>query len=235
MFVYPNKGPVAANYGLEECRFLRPIYHNDTVYVRLTCKQKVDRDVASAEHPSGIVKWFVEVFDAEDELVAVATILTMVQKKQETFVEMTDEKIAECLNKLTENTKPKWGILTPQHLLEHLEHGYKIMSGEIQDFEIATPEKILDKVHNSLYTYDKFPMGTRFPTMKKDEVENLVHPDFETAKTKMVEARQAYKLYFKENPDSKLKNMVFGMLNKYENYLLERKHLNHHFEQFDLI
>jgi oxepin-CoA hydrolase/3-oxo-5,6-dehydrosuberyl-CoA semialdehyde dehydrogenase len=63
LFVYPNKGPVAANYGLEECRFLRPIYHNDTIYVRLTCKQKIERDVASAEHPSGFVKWFVEVFD----------------------------------------------------------------------------------------------------------------------------------------------------------------------------
>lgn len=235
LFVYPNKGPVAANYGLEECRFLRPIYHNDTVYVRLTCKQKVDRDVASAEHPSGIVKWFVEVFDAEDELVAVATILTMVQKKQETFVEMTDEKIEECINKLTGNTKPKWGILTPQHLLEHLEHGYKIMSGEIQDFEIATPEKILDKVHNSLYTYDKFPMGTSFPTMKKGEVEALIHPDFETAKAKFFEARQAYKTFFKENPEAKLKNMVFGEMNKYASYLLERKHLNHHFEQFDLL
>ena len=235
LFVYPNKGPVAANYGLEDCRFLRPLYHNDTVYVRLTCKQKVDRDVASAEHPSGIVKWFVEVFDAEDELVAVATILTMVQKKQETFVEMTDEKIAECLNKLTENTKPKWGILKPQHLLEHLEHGYKIMSGEIQDFEIATPEKILDKVHNSLYTYDKFPMKTVFPTYKKGELENLIHPDFETAKAKFFESREAYKLYFKENPDAKVKNMVFGEMNKYASYLLERKHLNHHFEQFDLI
>ncbi|WP_374549176.1 phenylacetic acid degradation bifunctional protein PaaZ [Flavobacterium sp.] len=236
LFVYPNKGPVAANYGLEECRFLRPIYHNDTVYVRLTCKQKVDRDVASAEHPSGIVKWFVEVFDANnDELVAVATILTMVQKKQEVFVEMTDKKVAECINKLTENSKPSWGILTPQHLLEHLEQGYKIMSGEIQDFEIATPEKILEKVHNSLYNYDKFPKGTKFPTMKKDELEDLIHPDFETAKTKFFEAREQYKTFFKENPEAILKNMVFGELNKYESYLLERKHLNHHFEQFGLL
>ena len=235
LFVYPNKGPVAANYGLEDCRFLRPLYHNDTVYVRLTCKQKVDRDVASAEHPSGIVKWFVEVFDAEDELVAVATILTMVQKKQEVFVEITDDKIEECINKLTENTKPKWGILTPQHLLEHLEEGYRIMSGEIQDFEISTPEKILDKVHNSLYNYDKFPMGTSFPTMKKGEVEALAHPDFETAKAKFFESRQAYKTYFKENPEAKVKNMVFGEMNKYASYLLERKHLNHHFEQFDIL
>ena len=235
LFVYPNKGPVAANYGLEECRFLRPIYHNDTVYVRLTCKQKIDRDVASAEHPSGIVKWFVEVFDTQDELVAVATILTMVQKKQEVFVEMTEEKIQECLHKLTENSKPKWGILTPQHLLEHLEHGYKIMSGEIQDFEIATPEKILDKVHNSLYNYDKFPMGTNFPTMKKGALEDLIHPNFETAKTKFFEAREHYKAFFKENPEAILKNMVFGEMNKYASYLLERKHLNHHFEQFNLI
>lgn len=151
--------------------------------------------MASAEHPSGIVKWFVEVFDTTDELVAVATILTMVQKKQEVFVEMTDEKIAECLHKLTENSKPSWGILTPQHLLEHLEHGYKIMAGEIQDFDIATPEKILDKVHNSLYNYEKFPMGTNFPTMKKGEVEDLVHPDFDTAKAKFFEARAQYKAF----------------------------------------
>ncbi len=235
LFVYPNKGPVAANYGLEECRFLRPIYHNDTVYVRLTCKQKVDRDVASAEHPSGIVKWFVEVFDAKDELVAVATILTMVQKKQEVFVEMTETKIQEILNKLTENSKPEWGILTPQHLLEHLEEGYKILSGAIQDFEIATPEKILDKVRNSLYNYDKFPKGSTFPTMKKGEVEDLVHPDFDTAKVKFLEAREAYKTFFNENPEAVLKNMVFGELNKYESYLLERKHLNHHFEQFGIL
>jgi oxepin-CoA hydrolase / 3-oxo-5,6-dehydrosuberyl-CoA semialdehyde dehydrogenase len=235
LFVYPNKGPVAANYGLEECRFLRPIYHNDTVYVRLTCKQKIDRDVASAEHPSGIVKWFVEVFDTENELVAIATILTMVQKKQEVFVEMTNEKVEACINKLTQDSKPKWGILTPQHLLEHLEQGYRIMSGEIQDFEIATPEKILEKVHHSLYNYEKFPQGTAFPTMKKGELEDLIHPDFEIAKAKFFEARAAYQSFFKENPEAVMKNMVFGELNRYESYLLERKHLNHHFEQFGLI
>jgi len=244
LFVYPNKGPVAANYGLEECRFLRPLYHNDTIYVRLTCKQKIDRDIASAEHPSGIVKWFVEVFDAnieekegseENPLVAVATILTMVQKKQETFVEMTDEKIEECLSKLKPDMKPKWGIMTPQHMMEHLEYTYKIASGEIQDFEVATPEKILEKVHASLYNYDKFPKNTNFPSLEKDTLDKLKYEDLETAKTKFLEARENYKACFKEHPNAKLKNLVFGELNKYESYLLERKHLNHHFEQFGLI
>ena len=235
LFVYPNKGPVSANYGLEECRFLRPLYHNDTVYVRLTCKQKVDRDVAGAEHPSGIVKWFVEVFDAEDELVAVATILTMVQKKQTVFTEMTEEKINSCLSRLSADTKAQWGIMTPQHMIEHMEHTYRIASGEIQDFEISTPERILEKVHNSLYNYEPFPKGTNFPLLEKDTLDKLRHSDLSTAIEKFHEARQDYLNYFEAHPEAILKNIVFGELNKYEWYLLDRKHLNHHFEQFGLL
>ncbi|WP_296382765.1 phenylacetic acid degradation bifunctional protein PaaZ [Winogradskyella sp.] len=235
LFVYPNKGPVSANYGLEECRFLRPLYHNDTIYVRLTCKQKIDRDVASAEHPSGIVKWFAEIFDADDELVALATVLTMVQKKQETFVEMTTKKIDKCLSQLSEDTKPKWGIMTPQHMLEHLEYTYKIASGEIQDFEISTPEKILEKVYNSLYNYNEFPKDSNFPMLEKDTLDKLRYSDLTTAIEKFKEQREKYLEYFKEHPDAKLKNLVFGELNRYESYLLERKHLNHHFKQFGLI
>tara|TARA_R110000868_G_scaffold196650_1_gene442660 strand:+ start:37504 stop:40002 length:2499 start_codon:yes stop_codon:yes gene_type:complete len=235
LLVYPNKGPVAANYGLEDCRFLRPLYHNDTIYVRLTCKQKVDRDVANAEHPSGIVKWFVEIFDAEDELVAVATILTMVQKKQETFVEMTDDVIQNCLSKLSINTKTKWGAMSPQEMIEHIEYTYRIASGEIQDFDIATPEKILEKVHATLYNYEKMPREYDFPLALKARIKDLKHTDLVVAKEKMLEVREQYLQYFKDHPEAKLKNVVFGELNRYEWYLLERKHLNHHFEQFGLI
>ena len=235
LFVYPNKGPVSANYGLEECRFLRPLYHNDTIYVRLTCKQKVDRDVASAEHPSGIVKWFAEIFDSDDELVALATVLTMVQKKQETFVEMTDDKIQECLNKLDEDAKPKWGNMSPQHMLEHLEFTYRIASGELQNFEIKTPEKILEKVHNTLYNYDKMPKEHMFPLAEESKINELKLANLEEAKIRFVESRNTYLEFFKENPDAIIKNVVFGEMNRYEWYLLERKHLNHHFEQFGLI
>lgn len=250
LFVYPNKGPVAANYGLEEIRFLRPIYDGDTLYVRLTCKQKVDRDSRGQEHPSGIVKWYVEIFDAnvdtanailpdgaekEDPLVCIATILTMVEKKQEVFTEMTTETIKSCLSKLSENSTPKWGIMTPQHMVEHLEYTYKIAAGEIQDFEIATPEKYLDITHDSLYNFKKFPQNSRFPQLEKDTLAPLVHPDLETAKEKFLEQRFKYLTFFQENPEAILKNLVFGELNKYESYLLERKHLNHHFEQFGLL
>ncbi len=235
LFVYPNKGPVSANYGLEECRFLRPLYHNDTIYVRLTCKQKIDRNVATAEHPSGIVKWFAEVFDAQNELVAIATVLTMVQKKQETFVEMTKETITKSLAKLTENSKPKWGNMTAQEMIEHLEYTYKIAAGEQQNFEITTPEKNIEKVRATLYNYDKMPREFKFPMYEENKLPKLKYKNLDEAKEKMLEAREAYLNYFKQNPEATLKNTVFGTLNKYEWYLLERKHLNHHFEQFDVL
>ena len=250
LFVYPNKGPVAANYGLEEIRFLRPIYNNDTLYVRLTCKQKVDRDARGKEHPSGIVKWYVEVFDTnvdkanallpktaekEDPLVCIATILTMVEKKQEVFVELPTRKIESCLAKLTLESKPTWGIMTPQHMVEHLEYTYKIASGELQNFDISTPEKYLEKTQDSLYNYEKFPANSNFPHLKKDTLGSLIHPDLETAVANFLQQRDRYLDFFTQNPDAVLKNLVFGELNKYQWYLLERKHLNHHFEQFNLL
>lgn len=235
LFVYPNKGPVAANYGLEDCRFLRPLYHNDTVYVRLTCKQKIERDVVTAEHPSGIVKWFVEVFDTDDELVAVATILTMVRKKQETFVEMTEARIRASLAKLTADTKPSFGSLTAQTMVEHLEYTYRIAAGEIQDFEVVTPEDKLEKVHATLYNYRPFPKGFDFPLAERSKIGVARHEDLETAKQKMLEARAKMLQFFKDNPGARTRHGVFGDLTGYEWHLMNRKHLNHHFGQFGLL
>jgi oxepin-CoA hydrolase/3-oxo-5,6-dehydrosuberyl-CoA semialdehyde dehydrogenase len=248
LFVYPNKGPVSANYGLEDIRFLRPLYHNDTIYVRLTCKEKRERDVSGREHPSGIVKWYVEVFDAEpvdyengktdeeaEALVAVATILTMVEKKQQTFVEIDEDLIKSAFAKASSETKPQWGTMSMQHMVEHLEHGYRIASGEIQDFEVATPEEYLEKTAATLWNYKKMPRNHHMPLMRKDGLEDLRHANLETAQQKMLEARKEYLDFFKRNPKATTKNAVFGPLDKYEWYLLERKHLNHHFEQFGLI
>jgi oxepin-CoA hydrolase/3-oxo-5,6-dehydrosuberyl-CoA semialdehyde dehydrogenase len=77
------KGPVLLNYGLDELRFIKPVYAGTTIQVRFTCKEKIEQEQKSdTELPKGIVKWFVEVMDQTGEQVAVATILTMVQKKQ---------------------------------------------------------------------------------------------------------------------------------------------------------
>lgn len=233
LFVHPAKGPVGANYGIDECRFLRPIYHNDTLQVRLTCKEKVDRDSKGREFPSGVVKWYEEVFDQDGELVAMATILTLVQKKCP-FHDIDRNFLEEKLLDLTEDTKAKWGIMTAQHMVEHMEYFMKMAIGGVAT-EITTPEKILEKVQDSLFNYKPMPKKVDHPLLKKGETEALRFSNLEEAKAALLQAYDDYELYFKENPEATSTNTVFGVLDKEMLDLLNRKHFNHHFEQFGLI
>jgi oxepin-CoA hydrolase/3-oxo-5,6-dehydrosuberyl-CoA semialdehyde dehydrogenase len=84
LFVDAAKGPVLLNYGIEECRFLKPVYAGSTIGVKLTCKEKTEQEKKEEQDiAKGIVKWYVDVYDETGESVAIATILTMVKKKQQ--------------------------------------------------------------------------------------------------------------------------------------------------------
>jgi oxepin-CoA hydrolase/3-oxo-5,6-dehydrosuberyl-CoA semialdehyde dehydrogenase len=76
------KGPVLLNYGIDECRFLKPVYAGTKIGVRFTCKEKTSQELKEEKDiPKGIVKWYVDVYDDTGESVMIATILTMVRKK----------------------------------------------------------------------------------------------------------------------------------------------------------
>jgi oxepin-CoA hydrolase/3-oxo-5,6-dehydrosuberyl-CoA semialdehyde dehydrogenase len=78
-------GPVLLNYGIDELRFTKPVYPGTTVYIRFTCKEKTEQEQKEASDiPRGIVKWYVEILDEENEHAGIATILTMVKRKMKT-------------------------------------------------------------------------------------------------------------------------------------------------------
>ncbi len=84
LFVDAKKGPVLLNYGIDECRFTKPVYPGATIGVRFTCKEKIDQEKKNEEDiAKGIVKWLVDVYDETGETVAIATILTMVKKREQ--------------------------------------------------------------------------------------------------------------------------------------------------------
>jgi oxepin-CoA hydrolase/3-oxo-5,6-dehydrosuberyl-CoA semialdehyde dehydrogenase len=102
LFVDPPKGPVLLNYGIDECRFTRPIYPGMTIGVKFTCKEKLENDkpltaADGTEVKVGIVKWVVDIYDASSpevlekydavdqagQTVGIATILTMVKLKNQ--------------------------------------------------------------------------------------------------------------------------------------------------------
>ena len=81
LFVDHPKGPVLLNYGIDECRFTKPVYPGMTIGVRFTAKEKISQEKREDdEFSKGIVKFLVDVYDDEGETVMLATILTMVRK-----------------------------------------------------------------------------------------------------------------------------------------------------------
>ena len=84
LFVEPRKGPVLLNYGIDDCRFTKPVYPGTTIGVKLTVVEKIAQERREPEDVAkGIVRYRVEVDDHEGETVAVATILTMVKKRDQ--------------------------------------------------------------------------------------------------------------------------------------------------------
>lgn len=84
LFVDAAKGPVLLNYGIDDLRFLKPVYAGTTIGVRLTVKEKINQEKRDpTDIGKGIVKWYVDVYDQTGEQVAVGTILTMVKKRDQ--------------------------------------------------------------------------------------------------------------------------------------------------------
>ncbi|MBS1549053.1 MAG: phenylacetic acid degradation bifunctional protein PaaZ [Bacteroidetes bacterium] len=235
LFVSGKKGPVIANYGLENCSFFKPVYAGDTITVYLTAKEKINRGVKGRNIPSGVVKWLVEVVNQRDEVVCVATILTLVAKKSP-FIELALPLIQKKLNALTINSQPKWGKMTAQEMMEHLEQGILHSMGEPEAECCYTPEENIEKFQDSLYNFRAMPKEFNAPFMPQDgSVPPLRHKNLDVARQSLIDNLKRYIIYYKENPKAEHMHYVFGKLNKEMSELMHRKHFTHHLEQFGLI
>ena len=82
LFVDPGQGPVIANYGIDNLRFVEPVAIGDTIQVKLTAKRKINKvKRPDDKYHTGIVVWDIEVTNQRDEAVAIYDILTLVERK----------------------------------------------------------------------------------------------------------------------------------------------------------
>ncbi|WP_394280641.1 phenylacetic acid degradation bifunctional protein PaaZ [Corynebacterium sp.] len=81
LFVEGRPGPVLANYGLENLRFVQPVTYDDSIRVELTAKRITPR--VTDEY--GEVAWDTVLYNQNDEIVAVYDVLTLVEKVSTTY------------------------------------------------------------------------------------------------------------------------------------------------------
>ncbi|MEX1267961.1 MAG: phenylacetic acid degradation bifunctional protein PaaZ [Balneolaceae bacterium] len=88
LFVHPSPGPVLLNYGLEDLRFVAPVFPGDTIQAKLIAKRKTVRQKRETDkEPYGMIWWDVEVKNQDGVLVAEYTILTLVKRRERLVID----------------------------------------------------------------------------------------------------------------------------------------------------
>ena len=84
MFVDPAPGPVLANYGLENLRFIEPVGIGDTIRAKIVVKQKIKKDKRPDDtRATGVVRWAVEIINQDDKTVALYDVMTLVERRDD--------------------------------------------------------------------------------------------------------------------------------------------------------
>ena len=84
LFVDPAPGPVLANYGLENLRFIEPVGIGDTIRAALTVKQKIKKEKREDDkYATGVVEWDVRILNQDEVAVALYSILTLVRRAED--------------------------------------------------------------------------------------------------------------------------------------------------------
>jgi hypothetical protein len=136
------------------------------------------------------------------------------------------------LSQLTATTKPLWGTMTAQRMLEHLTDTLRIATGKNPQ-KLAIPK-------------EKLPSMLRFLEGDKEMAPNIAvdfatpdmkerNEELELAIDEFVDEWLAFEELFSEQENHTAIHPFYGPLNGEQWLRLSQKHHTHHFKQFGLI
>lgn len=146
-----------------------------------------------------------------------------------TFIKDDLETLIFHLDQLSAETKPLWGKMTVQRMIEHLTNG--ILSG-IGRIEMTCPYEGEKLARSRAFLLSDQPMPVEFKAHFVDDDAPLRNEEFDLAVDEFIEAWLDLEDYSEANPEAVHVHPVFGPLNQAEWRWMHRKHITHHFKQF---
>jgi len=151
---------------------------------------------------------------------------------------MAFSKYIDMLKTLSNDTKPAWGVMTAQHMVEHLTMAVQSSTGKIVFDRFITPEDKMAIAKRFLHS--SRPLPKLFVNEVISEVIGeglipLINKDLCSAIVELIKEAEYFDEYFTRNPEAKPINATFGPLNYEEWIAFHNKHFTHHLTQFGLI
>ena len=136
------------------------------------------------------------------------------------------------LEQLAPDTKPKWGVMNAQQMIEHFSTTLRYANGNIR-LSLHTPEDILPKVRAFMLSEKPFRENTKNPMMG-EAPEAIKYSSLQESVAELQEELNAFFTAFENDPLLVTSNPIFGELTYEENIHLLYKHAQHHLKQFGL-
>ncbi len=137
------------------------------------------------------------------------------------------------IEKLNKSDKASWGIMTPQHMVEHLILAVRSGNGNLE-VECFNPVEKLPILKRFLMSSRDLPKGFQNPLLKEG-LEDLIFTSLAEAKTNLKTEIELHFSFYQKNPKNSVVNATFGELNFAEWNQFHKKHFEHHLKQFKLI
>ncbi|MDX1652446.1 MAG: DUF1569 domain-containing protein [Brumimicrobium sp.] len=147
------------------------------------------------------------------------------------FLKPNLEIVLNHLDKLDPDTKPKWGTLSSQGMVEHLTDVLKIASGENKQ-KLLIPEEKIQSMQRFLDSDKEMMQNISVPFAPAERV--LRNDNLSDAIDEFVETWIAFEEHFDSAQVTEL-HPFYGELDFNGWQKLNSKHLTHHFKQFDLM
>jgi len=142
--------------------------------------------------------------------------------------------IQKHLQRLQEDTRPLWGTMTAQHMVEHLAETIKFSNGK-KAVELAIPFEKAERAKTRMLAPEwTMPRAFKAAFIPKEGLPELQFSSLTTAIDALFSEIDDFYTFFALDPDATPTHAYFSNLNKPEWEVSHHKHLAHHFEQFEM-
>ena len=141
---------------------------------------------------------------------------------------------ASQLRKLEPSTRPLFGKMNPQQMVEHMAEYIRLAYGNPMIAAPAYPQEVLAKMNAFLKTEKPLRPNTANPLMEETPPAHKFS-DYESALQDVEKAIAEFFVAFEQNPSLEISNPFFGVLNFDLTVQLLYKHGKHHLAQFGIV
>jgi len=144
------------------------------------------------------------------------------------------ERLLDRFRTLTTDSKPVFGLMTAQHMVEHVCLTFSLSNGR-REIAQTTPERLANITKRRLLESEMvFPKGFKAPVLPENDTLPLQYESLNAAIAALEDEIDTFEGWFKHYPGSRPVHPVMGPLTYDEWQVFHSKHLTHHLEQFGL-